>query len=174
MVCSFFRWCFQTSTGPALSHVLCKALTGTYQRLSLMLVSGATFPQKPITHASKLYHSHPEAAEIAADSMMKLSGIPHFSWKQSMTNSPPNTHLKRKKKKGKKEKQKYLSSPQHNETLSTPLTKIQFVYRYKLKRVEKVMLVPRLPAVRVEVVTPLPRLCRAAMTFYLHLGSLHW
>lgn len=102
---SFFQWCFQISTGPALSIVLCKTLTGTCHKLSHCCLR-CHFPQKPITHASKLYHSHPEAAEITADSMLKLSGIPHSSRKCSMTNSPPNTHLKQNKTKKNKTKKK--------------------------------------------------------------------
>lgn len=36
------------------------------------------------------------------------------------------------------------------------------------------MLVLHLPAVRVEVITPLPQVFQVAMMFYFHLGSLHW
>lgn len=32
----FFFWWFQVSTGPALSNILCKALTGTNKGLSLV------------------------------------------------------------------------------------------------------------------------------------------
>lgn len=117
----FFRWCFQTSTEPALSNVHGKTLTGTCHKLSLIVVSGATFHRNLSHMLAKLYHSHPEAAEITADSMLKLSGIPHFSWKCSMTNSPPNRTLKTNKqkkkptkksnKKRKKKKRKVLFPP---------------------------------------------------------------
>lgn len=155
----FFRWCFQTSTGPALSNVHCKTLTGTCHKLSLV-VAGATFHRNLSHMLPKLYHSHPEAAEITADSMLKLSGIPHFSWKCSMTNSPPNTHLKQKQKKKpttknskkKKEKKKSAVPPfQCNETLSASLTTIRFPIGLSLQQILKAVLVPHLPAVRREI-----------------------
>lgn len=148
----FFRWCFQISTGPALSNVHCKTLTGTCHKLSLV-VAGATFHRNLSHMLPKLYHSHPEAAEITADSMLKQSGIPHFSWKCSMTNSSPPKHTlkqnktkktkqkiqqKNPKKTEKKRKKKNKSAVppfQCNETLSASLTTTQFPIGLSLQQI---------------------------------------
>lgn len=114
-----FQWCFQTSTGLALSNTLCKALTGTHQRSSPGCL-WCHFPQKPIMHASELYRSHSEAAERIADSTLQLSGIPHFSWKHSMMNSPPKTHLKREKKTKPKTKPKLSTLPTQGDSVHFP------------------------------------------------------
>lgn len=50
------------------------------------------FPQKRITHASKLYHSYPEAAEITADPVLKLALGFLIPLGNTQWWTPPQTH----------------------------------------------------------------------------------
>lgn len=102
----------------ASSNILCKALTGTYQRLSLMAVSGATFHRRlsqllpsciiPILRQQK------EQLTPCSNCLEFLISLGNTQWWTSPP--PPNTHLKKKQNKPNKN----VPSLQYDKTVLFP------------------------------------------------------